>query len=67
MAHADTIAAAQDDGTTGAPFTYLHTPRSGAILAAHERQTGRKPGLISYVLILVHGQTASAGGRLRAG
>ncbi|MEV4824545.1 hypothetical protein [Micromonospora sp. NPDC049274] len=34
-------------------------PRSGDILAAQERLTGRRPGLFSYILILERGHTAS--------
>ncbi|MFF0097733.1 hypothetical protein ACFYO8_00235 [Micromonospora sp. NPDC005257] len=57
-------------GRTGLTFTVtaggstaqlLVDPRTGEILAADERLTGRRPGLFSYVLILERGHTARAG------
>ncbi|MGC4770482.1 hypothetical protein ACLQ25_16105 [Micromonospora sp. DT44] len=36
-------------------------PRTGEILAAQERVTGRRPGLFSYVLTVERGKTIGAG------
>ncbi|MFI0796957.1 CU044_5270 family protein [Micromonospora rubida] len=37
--------------------TLVVDPHTGELLAAHERVTGRRPGLFSYVLILERGHT----------
>ncbi|WP_262013711.1 hypothetical protein [Micromonospora sp. Mcm103] len=57
-------------GPTGLTFTVtadgstsqlLDDPQSGEVLAAHERLTGRRAGLFSYVPILERGHTTHAG------
>ncbi|MFJ8691210.1 hypothetical protein [Micromonospora wenchangensis] len=50
----------------GSASQLLVDPRTGEILAAHERLTGRRPGLFSYVLILERGHTAGADGQPEA-
>ncbi|MEW2590931.1 hypothetical protein AB0893_10980 [Micromonospora aurantiaca] len=50
------------DGSTS---ELLVNPDSGEILAAHERLSGRRPGLFSAVLILERGHTTDAGTTLR--
>ncbi|MEU5826179.1 hypothetical protein [Micromonospora tulbaghiae] len=61
-------------GRTGLTFTItadgstsqlLVNPHSGEILAAHERLSGRRPGLFSAVLILERGHTTDTGTTLR--
>ncbi|MGV9764768.1 hypothetical protein [Micromonospora tulbaghiae] len=61
-------------GRTGLTFTVtadgsttqlLVDPGSGEVLAAHERLTGRRAGLFSYVLILERGHTTHAGAPVR--
>ncbi|MEU3117208.1 hypothetical protein ABZ652_24290 [Micromonospora chalcea] len=47
------------DGSTS---QLLVDPQGGEVLAAHERLTGRRAGLFSYVLILERGHTTHAGG-----
>lgn len=46
------------DGSTS---QLLVDPQSGEVFAAHERLTGRRAGLFSYVLILERGHTTYAG------
>ncbi len=57
-------------GRTGLTFTVtadgstsqlLNDPQSGEVLAAHERLTGRRAGLFSYVPILERGHTTHVG------
>ncbi|WP_435204090.1 hypothetical protein [Micromonospora sp. bgisy143] len=61
-------------GRTGLTFTItadgstsqlLVNPHSGEILAAHERLSGRRPGLFSAVLILERGHTTDTATTLR--